>query len=219
MQYFRSLIDQNRTFAGFLLLFIIGVAFPSILIRKEHSFFWLNFFHCKALDDFFTVYTYIGDGLFSLFLVLFLFFLNNRLLAFRILLAFLVSGLIAQLLKKAVHLPRPMAALGTETYHHFIEGVTHSGYNSFPSGHTTSAFALALLCCLHIRHLGVRLLLFFLACMAGYSRIYLGQHFLPDVFAGMLIGGTTAVIVYAFVQCPFWLRKRRTLPGGDGVPA
>lgn len=219
MQYLRSLIDQNRTFAGFLLLFMIGLAFPSLLIPREHSFLWLNFFHCKALDNFFIAYTFIGDGLFSLFLVLFLFFLNNRLLAFRILLAFLISGLIAQLLKKAVHLPRPMAALGPETYHHFIEGVTHSGYNSFPSGHTTSAFALALLCCLHIRSLAVRLLLFFLACMAGYSRIYLGQHFLPDVFVGMLIGGSTAIVVYAFVQCPFWLKKRTSLPGGGRVPA
>lgn len=219
MQYFRSLIGQHRTFAGVLLLFVLLLAFPSLLIPREYSFFWLNFFHCKALDDFFIAYTYVGDGLFSLFLALLLFVLNNRLLGFRILLAFLISGLIAQVLKKAVHLPRPMAALGTDTYRHFIDGVTHSGYNSFPSGHTTSAFALALLCALHTKHPGFRWLFFFLACMAGYSRIYLGQHFLPDVFVGMLIGGATAIGVYTSVQCPFWLKKRSPVPGAEGLPA
>ncbi|MCF3110005.1 phosphatase PAP2 family protein [Niabella sp. CC-SYL272] len=219
MQYLRNLAIEHRTFAGILLLFAFLLAFPSLLIPKEYSFFWLNFFHCKALDDFFIAYTYVGDGLFSLFLALLLFMLNNRLLGFRILLAFLISGLIAQVLKKVAHLPRPMAALGTDTYHHFIDGVTHSGYNSFPSGHTTSAFALALLCCLHTKSARSRILFFFLACMAGYSRIYLGQHFLPDVFAGMLIGSVTAIVVYASVQCPFWLKKRNPIPGADGVPA
>ncbi|SDE16417.1 phosphatase PAP2 family protein [Niabella drilacis] len=219
MQQFRGFISQHRMFAGFLSLFITGVAFPSILIPREHSFFWLNFFHCKTLDAFFIACTFIGDGVFSLFLALFLFFLNNRLLAFRILLAFLVSGMIAQVLKKMVHLPRPMAALGSAAYPYFIEGVTHSGYNSFPSGHTTSAFALALLCCLHTRKRGVQALFFSLACMTGYSRIYLGQHFLPDVFAGMLIGSSTAVVVYALAQSPFWLKKKDRLPDGEHMPA
>ncbi|MBZ4189937.1 phosphatase PAP2 family protein [Niabella beijingensis] len=216
MQTLRNLTDNNRTLAVFLVTFLILVAAPSLLITKVQSFFWLNFFHSKALDNFFTAYTFVGDGLFSLLLVAFFYF-RNRVLAFRILLAFLISGVAAQVLKKILHAPRPMAALGSQAYPYFIDGVTHSGYSSFPSGHTTSAFALALVCCLHTRNFGVQLLLLFLACLVGYSRIYLGQHFLPDVFAGMLLGCVTAIIVYLFVQYPAWLRKERRIEGN--VPA
>lgn len=219
MQLLRDFFNKNRTFMGFIIVFIAATALPSLLLPREDSFYALNFFHSKMLDAFFIVYTYAGDGVFSILFVIVLLCFKNRLLAFRVFVAFVVSGIMAQTLKKIVHLPRPMALLGTKSYHHFIEGVTHSGYNSFPSGHTTSAFALALLCCLHIKNFGVRLFLFFLACTVGYSRIYLGQHFLPDVFAGMLIGCGTAVVVYLFVNIPVITKMQHQLPEAGSVPA
>ncbi|WP_157097828.1 phosphatase PAP2 family protein [Niabella ginsenosidivorans] len=207
MQSVQNFTAKNRIFINFLIVFTLVTALPSLLVPKEYSFYWLNFFHCRELDHFFIAYTYVGDGLFSILLVLLFFVFKKRLLSFHLLLSFLFSGIVAQVLKSIVRLPRPMAALGTGSYHYFIEGVTHSGYNSFPSGHTASAFALALLCGFYIKDFRVQLLLFFLACVVGYSRIYLGQHFLPDVFAGMLIGCGTAISVRLFIKCPVWIRE------------
>jgi membrane-associated phospholipid phosphatase len=59
--------------------------------------------------------------------------------------------------------------------------------NSFPSGHTTTAFSFATVVALeHEWYWG--LLAFGAAGLTGYSRMNDGRHFLHDVAAGMTIG-------------------------------
>jgi len=76
---------------------------------------------------------------------------------------------------------------------------------SFPSGHTTSFFALffalSILASQAIeqRSYFVQLLFFILAALGGYSRIYLSQHFAADVFAGILVGTLITVLCYAIL--------------------
>jgi membrane-associated phospholipid phosphatase len=36
--------------------------------------------------------------------------------------------------------------------------------------------------------------------LVGYSRIYLGQHFLQDVLAGALFGTASAITVYMVIE-------------------
>ena len=57
---------------------------------------------------------------------------------------------------------------------------------SFPSGHTMTAFSIALVLCYFYR--GVEVPLGFFACSIAISRIVLGMHFLSDVLAGAIIG-------------------------------
>src|SRR5437879_5848662 len=57
---------------------------------------------------------------------------------------------------------------------------------SFPSGHTMTAFSIALVLCYFYR--GVEVPLGFFACSIATSRIVLGMHFLSDVLAGAIIG-------------------------------
>lgn len=57
---------------------------------------------------------------------------------------------------------------------------------SFPSGHTMTAFAVALPLSLYYPNLTIGLL--FCAISIAMSRILLGMHFLSDVIAGALIG-------------------------------
>jgi undecaprenyl-diphosphatase len=57
---------------------------------------------------------------------------------------------------------------------------------SFPSGHTMTAFAIALVLSYFYR--GVEVPLYFLACSIAVSRIVLGMHFLSDVLAGAVLG-------------------------------
>jgi membrane-associated phospholipid phosphatase len=69
-----------------------------------------------------------------------------------------------------------------------IEGYKMNRANSFPSGHTSTAFTLALLL---VNILKRRFWVYFfpvIAFFVGYSRVYLAQHFVSDVCAGMFIG-------------------------------
>ena len=69
---------------------------------------------------------------------------------------------------------------------------------SFPSGHTMTAFSIALVVSYFYRSLeGV---LFFLALSIAVSRIVLGMHFLSDVLAGVIMGvalGCASITAFA----------------------
>jgi membrane-associated phospholipid phosphatase len=160
----------------------------------------LNQFHHQALDIFFTQYTFSGDGVVSISIVLLLIIAERHTLSLQILTGYISSGLIVQLIKKVVIAPRPAADAALSDYSYFFEGLTHSGLNSFPSGHTTSAFVLATLLALHSKNKITGIGYFLLAALCGYSRIYLGQHFLQDVVAGAYLGVFTALLIYLIIS-------------------
>lgn len=172
---------------------------PLILIvccfTKTTSFVAANFFHCPELDWLLTHYTNLGDGIVVLILVVGYLLIQRRSLALKILATFLLSGLVVQVLKELFHAPRPRTFFADNFYQHFIEGVTHGGYASFPSGHTTTAFAVAAILSFNINRTWVCIISFWAAVLVGYSRIYLGQHFLEDVIAGIITGVTSSIIV------------------------
>jgi undecaprenyl-diphosphatase len=69
---------------------------------------------------------------------------------------------------------------------------------SFPSGHTMTAFSIALVLSYFYR--GVEVPLYFFACSIAVSRIVLGMHFLSDVLAGAILGvglGCCALTAFA----------------------
>lgn len=102
------------------------------------------------------------------------------------LLAFILSTLLVHLIKKRVKRLRPVAY--TEV--RFLAPVTRHG--SFPSGHTATSFALALVVAWYFPAWAPAL--FLLAAVIGYSRVYVGLHFLSDVVAAAVIGLVSASI-------------------------
>lgn len=95
----------------------------------------------------------------------------------------------------------------------------HLGNLSFPSGHTTTAVALAAILGRHHPHL--RPLLWTLAAGVGLSRIYNGVHYPLDVLAGALLGTAIALAVDQLAPTLTGLTDRlhlhHTEPRGHGL--
>jgi len=68
---------------------------------------------------------------------------------------------------------------------------------SFPSGHTITAFAVAITLSHYYPELGIGLM--FCALSVAASRILLGMHFLSDVIAGAVIGVLLALAARALL--------------------
>ncbi|HMH22932.1 MAG TPA: phosphatase PAP2 family protein [Puia sp.] len=210
MNKFKSIFVKNRYFfAGFLFFFLVGLFFL-VTQGKAATFFYLNHYHRTPLDIFFINYTYLGDGLFSVAVIIILLVLRRWSQAIQVLTAFLGSALLAQLLKNLFSMPRPKEFFNQGQYAYFIDGITHTGFSSFPSGHSTSVFALATMLALFEKNKKGNILYLICALGVGYSRIYLGQHFLGDVLVGSLIGTLLAVLVY-------WLFPEKVRPAPDPV--
>jgi len=216
MQSIRKIFTLNRYyFLGYLFFFLVCLSFL-LFTSKAASFLYLGSYHSKILDDFFIGYTNLGDGLFAIFIILLLLVFRRFEIAWQILAAFLISGLIAQVLKYLVYSPRPKEFFSQNEHIYLIDGITHTGTSSFPSGHTVSIFALTTILSLFTKNKKICWLYLLPAILVAYSRIYLSQHFLTDVLAGSLVGVSVAVFVYWFFKTKInkkWISKDQEMIG------
>ena len=205
MKSFLQLIKQHLLFLVLLFLLFITGTVIQLTDTKINCFLKLNITHNHWLDNIFLVATCMGDGLFSIVLALIL-MLVWRLyrLGIQLLLGFFISGIVVQILKTLFSAPRPMTIIPHSTYHFFLDGISHGGFSSFPSGHTTSIFTLITILIARLQNSLACVLLFTLALVVGYSRIYLGQHFLEDVMAGSVLGVLTGLLIVLFTQNKQW---------------
>ena len=112
----------------------------------------------------------------------------------------LSSAVLSNILKYSINRPRPFL-----TYS-IIEKVTSGASPSFPSGHTSDAFALASAVSLIWPKWYIIIPSYFWAFAVGYSRMDLGVHYPVDVLAGAIIGAGSAFLCYKGQQ---WLLKKR----------
>lgn len=169
----------------------------SFLGGKEDLFLLLNHDLGPTADFFFKYFTHAGDGIFWVPVALYFIFYKRKLLPL-VLSAIILSTLLVQTGKKIIYPneARPTAAIeSTEQNNiHTVKGVTVHSNNSFPSGHTTTAFSLFLLGCLLLPYRYFWLIGFTAALLAGYSRVYLSQHFPLDVGAGIICACITVFL-------------------------
>lgn len=203
-----SIIKENRVFfAGYILLIIPGIVLL-LAMDKVGVHLFLNPWHYKSFDYLFRTFTILGDGIFIISLAVLLFIFKRRFLSLIIIAGYVLSGIPVQIIKSFIDAPRPAVFLKEIDYSYFVEGVTLHNYNSFPSGHTASAFALAVILAISMKNKRAGLLFLLLAALVGYSRIYLSQHFMLDVFVGSFIGVISGILIYIFLEK--WIRKITT---------
>ena len=113
----------------------------------------------------------------------------------------IASGLITPAIKIATGRSRPYENVGNNNF----QGLGASKLNSsFPSGHTTEAFALASVISAHYEKMWIKNSAYTVATLVGVARIYNDAHFASDVVAGALIGNWVGLSVVEHNQA---LRK------------
>jgi undecaprenyl-diphosphatase len=134
--------------------------------------------------------------LFSVFTLVVLLVLRDRLGALQLLAASAGAGVLTLATKDIIERVRPEEAQRL---------ITVSGF-SYPSGHSLSTSALylsiAIIAGRYIQHSGARAIIFvavsMVVIMVGASRIYLGVHFATDVASGISLGAAWALVLAGF---------------------
>jgi len=175
---------RNLTILGALLLIGLSAFFGRIPV-----FLFLNTDGGAFMDQFFKWATWGAEGwvwIPYLSVVVVLFKKDFKL----ILLNFLLSTLITQISKHIIwdNINRPIVSGIPLNEIHTVPGLVTHAYNSFPSGHTATAFTLFLLTVYLFPRKWVFVIGTLYALVCAYSRVYLGQHFPMDLGGGMLVG-------------------------------
>lgn len=181
-----------------------------LTFSRQTIYFAVNGIHSRAGDFLAPFFTDMGNGWTAVLLGLIVLLFSYR-KGFIILTAYAVTSLTAQVLKYVFDAPRPKLFFKDQLSRiHFVKGTAVLSLHSFPSGHTVSAFTLAVLLTYWCRNKAWAPVFLLLAMLIGYSRMYLSQHFFEDVTAGSVIGVIVTIIwLYwldnqAFIQKPTW---------------
>lgn len=177
---------------------------------NEILFIFINqYLQNPYLDMIMSTITHFGGFIWLLVIVLAILLfakLTNRdtlkNVALMALIALLFSDLIVLILKNIVHEPRPFMSL--ENVRVLIP---ESDPNSFPSGHSSSTWAVVSIFLFNMEklvkkhYLIVDIVLVIFAITILFSRVYCGVHYPGDVLAGALIGIFGAFLVnYLFIR-------------------
>lgn len=175
-----------------ILLEIYGNSFLFLLVNENHFEF---------VDFVFLYITNLGDGIVAFLLIVSLLRVSFR-DAITFLIITLLIGIIVSLMKNFIfpELVRPVQYFGTNKLLHLVPGYKPPYLGSFPSGHTATIFSVCMYLSIYSKTSVVKLFLFLIAFLVGYSRIYLSAHFPADVVAGAFVGVSITLLCYCFSQ-------------------
>lgn len=197
-----EIIDKNRIITiPFVIIWLCALIF-AFLNEKQITHLILNSYRSDFLDTFFKYYTETGGTIpfIIIFIALFIKYRYAAFMASTQLLSVMITYPLKHLFKEArpvvlfeqLQLPLPI-----------VEGVKLHHSLSFPSGHTTAAFAIFITIAVLCKRPWQKIISLLLAILTGMSRIYLSQHFLQDVIAGSLIG-----TISVFILAPLFVDKQ-----------
>ena len=190
------------SFIMFLILLIVTVTLGPNTGLNEPLFHFLQSLRLPKTDKFFVAITMFGDKVvmmsISLLMIIALVIKKQWRSAFHLLAISLLAGAIFYFLKTLVYSPRPATFLVIDRS------------SSFPSGHMGfSVTILGFIAFLTAQPLSKKwkwipyTLASVLIILIGYSRLYLGIHWLEDVLASLFIGLTIlSVVIISYRRYP-----------------
>ena len=202
-----SLFKNNSAFFIPYFVFLLAGGFILMFWSKAEIHLFINAYHAPAFDTFFKYYTNVGLGWLLIPVAISLSFVRLRYVIISLFGALLVF-IVTYGLKQYAHTARPIeffSELHQTIY--TVKGVEIYHWDSFPSGHTSMAFCLFCIVALVSMKRSMKLLCFIAALLVAYSRMYLSEHFLIDVYAASLIGTGCAMISYILFMKLSWFNK------------
>ena len=195
------MLDQNKKNTYFLItlisLFVVSIGLVLWKYDVEILIFIQNYIRNDFLDVVFPFYTTLGeDGIIWIVLgVLLLIPKKTRKCGIMVLAALLIMLVVNNIiLKKVIARTRPCY---TDAIKHLFPGLVEipkiTSY-SFPSGHTTSAFAVAFTILSKHKKLGIVALV--MAAVMAFTRLYVFVHVPTDIYGGIIVGAGIAYFVY-----------------------
>ncbi|MDR3694705.1 phosphatase PAP2 family protein [Mucilaginibacter sp.] len=193
----KDVLQRIKPFFVLYLILLCGCFVIKLLYSKDDIYFAVNTRHTDFLDTVEPYITDLGNGWTIVILAAILALYNYR-IAFLMLTTFLVTSLGVQIAKFFFDAPRPKLYFKDQLSKlHFVKGVVMLSHDSFPSGHTLTAFATGVLVTYLAKNKNWGYLLVFYGIMVGFSRVYLSEHFFEDVIGGSVMGVFLAI---------FWIR-------------
>ncbi len=197
-------LDASRRLV-FLLLFFSLLMLSLLWSAGQDLDSWLflyinqKTYRTPWLDRVVLVLTQIGNGAFSFLMVGTFYLLGQREFSLELLFGTLTLWFLVEAIKALAERTRPFHLM-EETY---LVGWRERG-KSFPSGHTSQAFFMASLFS-HVFQAGLllNLLLFGLALLVAFSRVYIGVHYPRDILAGAILGSVWALL--SILVQPYWI--------------
>ena len=172
----------------------------TLLVITGYSYYYEEAFYnllsiTKTKTSIMKIITFFGGQIFVSLLCIILLFIPK--LSYKIgtpiTITIIINGIINIILKNIFMRQRP----------NINQLVNEVGF-SYPSGHSMNIIAITtMLSLLLFRYLKnkkkvycITILLFLITLLVGFSRIYLGVHYLGDVIGGFLIGYVITTIIY-----------------------
>lgn len=212
----------------FILPFLAWMLAGSILLMvfdRSQLFRTVNLHHTALLDYVMYGVTFLGDGLgiAAVLLMLLVVFRScrNGWFVLTAIVCIVAPALLIQVVKSFVDAPRPLEfykqdILRNAGWVHIREHWPHLFHRSFPSGHSGGVFSLCCFLSMILPKGWARagLLLFLLALLVAYSRMYLAAHFYLDIFVGSLLGTVTTLFCFALMRR--WSNRSFRIAARDG---
>lgn len=198
--------------AFFLTLLLMSLPLGALMwSMDQHALHLLaNAWHTPWLDSIMPYATHLADGITVAVVCLLVLFRCDLRSFMTIAVASVASSLVAQFLKRVIfagHL-RPVEHLDAMPGLQLIEGLALNHHHSFPSGHSTAAFAMCFSLAVIIGGGRNGVLFALLAGLLAYTRVYISQHFMEDVLAGAWLGSIVAWAAYRWTHV--WSFSRKT---------
>jgi membrane-associated phospholipid phosphatase len=196
-----SVLQENLAFLLPYAFFLVAAGIWMCIRTKTEIHLYINTATHGLADTAFRGITLLGDGI-SVAIIALLFLICRVRNGMLIAVSGIIAGLSTQLLKRTVFSSMERPRKFFEGIHdlYLVPGVENYSGHSFPSGHTAAAFALYLSIALLTPNKILKCLLFFLALLVGFSRVYLSQHFLQDIYAGSLLGTLSVLLTFLMLS-------------------